>query len=198
MPTANRIVGRVRATEGRVTRDLHERQRRWHYRVRRGHIWFDEETCRVHRRLKQGLPAFLRESSLLNLFTTLVVYSLGLPLVLLDAWATFYQWSCFPIYGIARVPRRSYFAVDRHKLAYLNAIEKLHCAYCSYATGVIGYVREIAARTEQYWCPIKHARPIRTPHAHYQLFLDYGDAAGYRGELTTLRGRMRPSRLRPG
>jgi hypothetical protein len=144
----------------------------------------------MHRQLKQSLPAFLREASLLNLLTTPLVYSLALPFVLLDLWVTAFQWTCFPIYGIARVPRREHFVIDRHKLAYLNTIEKLHCLYCSYANGVIGYVRETAARTEQYWCPIKHAQPIREPHGHYQLFFDYGDAAAYRRGLAAVRTKL--------
>ena len=73
--------------------------------------------------------------------------------MLLDLWVTLYQSICFPIYGMARVPRRQYFAIDRHKLAYLNGIEKVHCTFCSYANGLIAYVREVAARTEQYLVP---------------------------------------------
>jgi hypothetical protein len=92
-----------------------------------------------------------------------------------------------PIYGIERLPRRHYFVIDRHKLAYLNAIEKANCVYCGYATGVIAYVREVTARTEQYWCPIKHARPIAPPHAHYRAFFAYGDGVGYRRRLSALR-----------
>jgi hypothetical protein len=45
---------------------------------------------------------------------------------------------------------------------------------------LIGYVREIASRTEQYWCPIKHARRVIGTHSRYALFEDYGDAEGYR------------------
>ena len=52
---------------------------------------------------------------------------------------------------------------------------------------LLAYVREVAARTEQYWCPIKHARPAPAPHRHYQQFLDYGDARGYRRELPAIR-----------
>jgi hypothetical protein len=89
------------------------------------------------------------------------------------------------------VPRRPYFTVDRHKLAYLNGIEKLNCTFCSYANGLIAYVREVAARTEQYWCPIKHARAIPAPHQRYHAFLDYGDAPGYRKKLPALRHAMR-------
>jgi hypothetical protein len=129
-----------------------------------------------------------------NLLTTPVIYSLTIPFLLLDLWVTLYQTVCFPIYGIARVPRRSHFLIDRHKLAYLNAIERANCLYCSYANGVLGYVREISARTEHYWCPIKHSRGIPAPHGHYRFFLDYGDAEGYRRGLTRLRKDLRPSR----
>ena len=94
--------------------------------------------------------------------------------------------------------RGAYFAIDRHKLAYLNGIEKANCMYCSYANGVIAYVREVAACTEEYWCPIKHARPVPGAHAHYRRFFDYGDAPGYRRGLAPLRRRLRGARHRPG
>jgi hypothetical protein len=97
---------------------------------------------------------------------------------------------------MTRVPRRRYFAIDRHKLAYLNGIEKVNCTFCSYTNGLIAYVREVAARTEQYWCPIKHARAIPVPHSRYHLFFDYGDAARYRRDFGALRHGLRraPSR----
>ena len=97
----------------------------------------------------------------------------------LDFFVSVFQAVCFPIYGIAKIRRADYFVFDRHHLAYLNALEKLNCAYCSYANGLIAYTREIAARTEQYWCPIKHARRVIGTHARYALFDDYGDAEGY-------------------
>lgn len=197
-PYVDRIVTRIREAEEDLTQDARQQQRRWRYRVRRGRVWFDDEARRVHKRFKQSVPAFLRNASVSNLLTTPVVYSLGLPLLLLDVWVTLYQWACFPVYGIARVPRRSYFFMDRHKLAYLNAIEKANCMYCSYATGVVAYVREVAARTEHYWCPIKHARSVRAPHSHYGLFFDYGDAEGYRLHLLALHRTLhRPRRLAP-
>lgn len=158
-------------------------------------VWFEKERRETHRRLRQGTPAYILEGNLLSLLTAPIIYSLLLPLVLLDLWVTLYQFICFPIYGVTRVPRRRYFAIDRHKLAYLNVIEKVHCTFCSYANGLIGYVTEVAARTEQYWCPIKHARAIPTPHRRYHAFLDYGDAHGYREELPSLRHAMRARTL---
>jgi hypothetical protein len=130
--------------------------------------------------------------------TVPLIYSLALPFVVLDVWVLVYQAICFPVYGIARVPRRRFFAIDRHRLPYLNAIEKLHCTYCSYANGVIAYTREVAARTEAYWCPIKHQRRVASTHRLYPKFSEYGDAGDYRRGLAhALRRRERPTRREP-
>lgn len=190
-PYLERVVRRLHEAEADLVKEADAQQQRWQYEMRRGRAWFHRETRRRHRQLRQSIPAFIWSGSLLSLLTTPVIYSLTLPLALLDVWITAYQWICFPIYGIARVPRRDYLTLDRHKLAYLNAIEKVACTYCSYANGLIAYVREVAARTEQYWCPIKHAQAIRAPHPRYHLFVDYGDAEGYAHDLSRLRQRLR-------
>jgi len=158
--------------------------------------WFDEEMRRAHRALRQSIPSFIRQSTLATILTAPVIYSMLVPFVLLDLWVSVYQRICFPIYGIARVSRRQYFVIDRHKLGYLNGIEKVNCVYCGYANGLFSYVREVAARTEQYWCPIRHARAIPTPHAHYAQFFDYGDARAYRHDLPKLRRALRRPRTR--
>ena len=93
----------------------------------------------------------------------------------------------FDISACHLAPDGDYLVFDRHHLAYLNALEKLNCAYCAYANGLIAYVREIASRTEEYWCPIKHARRLIGAHAYYATFEDYGDAEGYRRRLEELR-----------
>jgi hypothetical protein len=99
-----------------------------------------------------------------------------------------YQAICFPVYKIPKVRRRDYLVFDRHHLAYLNIIEKINCAYCSYANGAIAFMREVAARTEIYWCPIKHARRMLGPHPYYQGFADFGDAEGFREKLAKMQG----------
>jgi len=194
--SVERLIERLREAEEDLTREADAQQKQWQYRVQRGRVWFDEEIRRAQRAFRQSIAAFIRESSVASLLTTPVIYSLLLPFVALDLWVTLYQWVCFPIYGIARVPRRRYFVIDRHKLAYLNGIEKVNCVYCGYANGAIAYVREVAARTEEYWCPIKHARAIPTPHTRYHLFFDYGDANAYRHDLPRLRRALRPARKR--
>jgi hypothetical protein len=111
---------------------------------------------------------------------------------MVDLAFTLYQHICFRAYGVSRVRRRDYLVNDRHKLVYLNTIEKVNCAYCGYTNGVIAYAREIIARTEQYWCPIRHARRVRGAHARYPRFFDYGDAEAYQTGIEEMRRKLTP------
>jgi hypothetical protein len=125
------------------------------------------------------------------LVTAPLIYALIVPLVLLDVAATVFQLVCFPLYKIARVRRSDHLIFDRGRLPYLSVLEKVNCAYCSYANGLISYVREIAGRTEQYWCAIKHARNVPAPHERYRGFARYGDARAFERARDRLRGEMR-------
>jgi len=109
-----------------------------------------------------------------------LIYACAVPFLLLDLSVSVYQAICFPILGVPKVRRRDYLIFDRGRLAYLNAIEKVGCVYCSYANGLLAYIVEIAARTEQRFCPIRHAHPVPRPHSRYPHFLPYGDAQAYR------------------
>lgn len=162
------------------------------FRTHRRLTWFDRELRLAHGRLRPGIITFVLQGNLLSLLTAPLVYALVVPMILLDVTVTLFQLVAFPVYGIGRVKRRPYFAVDRHKLAYLNLVEKMNCTYCTYANGLFAYVREVAGRTEQYWCPIRHARAIRDPHRQYEHFVEYGDAEGYHGELARLRRSLAP------
>lgn len=186
------LIRRIADLERELEGELAGARERWRYRIDKGRVRFERDARTAHRLLKQSIPRFIRESSPANLLTAPIIYSLVVPVAILDLWITVYQRLCFPVYGIARVRRSGYIVIDRHHLAYLNGIEKLNCMYCSYANGVFGYVREIAGRTEQYWCPIRHAQRIRSPHAHYHEFVEFGDAKGYHKRLPLLRAELRP------
>lgn len=121
------------------------------------------------------------------IITAPIIYSLIIPLFLLDIFMSIYQAICFPIYKIPKVRRSDYFVFDRLSLDYLNGIQKMNCAYCSYGNGVVAFGREIAARSEQYWCPIKHARKIKGAHKRYPVFMDFGDGEQYREALEDIR-----------
>jgi len=76
---------------------------------------------------------------------------------------------------------------DRHYLGYLNPIEKLNCLYCSYFNGVLQYTSAVPARTEFYFCPIKHAKKVAYDHDYYKDYLVYGDEEDYQKKLKELR-----------
>lgn len=145
------------------------------------------DLARQQRRYKVGLFRFLRRSSLLAIVTSPIIYAGWIPFLLMDLFVTVYQSICFPVYRIPKVRRSDYLVFDREDLPYLNAIEKFNCFFCSYGNGVAAYAREVAARTEQYWCPIKHARRIRDAHDRYPRFFDHGDAEAFRQGLVRLR-----------
>ena len=186
-PQITELIDRIRTLEGELDAELAKRRAELRIGLEHGRIAFEEELLRRHRELRRKLAPYLFGASPLVMLVSPVIYAGIVPLVLLDLFVSVYQAVCFPVYGIAKVKRADYFAFDRHHLAYLNALEKLNCAYCSYANGLIGYAREIVARTEQYWCPIKHARRVIGTHARYALFDDYGDGEHYQERLAELR-----------
>lgn len=181
------IAGEIVRLQSELDREIEARRKVLGWEVRKRIVAFEKGIAIEHRRLRLGVATFLGRSGFLTILTTPVIYSLIIPMALLDAWASLYQAVCFRVYGIPRVRRDAYISLDRRHLKYLNWIEALNCLYCSYANGVVAYVREIGSRTEQYWCPIKHALRISDPHRRYYEFLEYGDAEGYRARLDAFR-----------
>jgi hypothetical protein len=179
-PDLGALTEKIRELEAEIDAELAKRRAALHVGMERGRAFFEEEILRRHRELKTRLSAYLLHAHPLVVLTAPVIYSLIVPFVLLDLFVTVYQALCLPAYGIPKVRRSDYLVFDRGHLAYLNALERINCAYCSYANGLIAYVREIAGRTEQYWCPIKHARRVIGAHPRYATFEDYGDADGYK------------------
>lgn len=153
-------------------------------------IHFEHAIQDAHRKVKVGLFRWFMTVRPQNYLTAPVIYGMAIPLILLDLCISLYQIICFPIYRIAKVKRASYIVMDHQHLAYLNVIEKVHCLYCSYAVGLLAYAQEITARTEQYFCPIKHANKVLGAHSRYKHFLDYGDADNLHDKVEALRHKL--------
>ena len=141
----------------------------------------------MQRRHKIGVWQYITHSRLSVILTAPLVYLGWIAFFLLDAFVSLFQALCFPVYGIPKVQRSDYLVFDRADLPYLNLIEKFNCLYCSYGNGVAAYTREVSARTEQYWCPIKHARRLKDAHQNYPRFFEHGDGEAYRKGLERLR-----------
>lgn len=173
--------------EGELLVELGRKEKEFHYEIHDRKVRFQAGVAQGHRRLAKKLRHYWRDARLSSWLTTPAILSCIIPVLLMDFWATVYQFVCFPAYGIPKVRRGDYIVLDRHHLKYLNRIERLNCAYCGYVNGAIAYVQEIAGRTEQYWCPIKHALRVKTRHSRYAHFLDYGDAEQYRRRIEKVR-----------
>lgn len=185
------LVGRIAELEEELRDKLHEQETRVLYELDGRRVRFSREVAAAQRRLRVGSLRWLARGSLRHAVSAPFIYGLIVPFALIDLAVTVYQAICFRLYRIPLVKRSRYVVVDRHQLRYLNGIQKLNCVYCGYANGVVAYVREVASRTEQFWCPIKHARRVTGQHRRYARFLDYGDAEDFEARLAALREELR-------
>lgn len=187
MEKLEELIERIKKLEKELAAEIQKKEDEFFYTIRGKKVCFEREIKQRHREYATRLSTYLATATLFNLLTAPIIWACLLPALLLDLVVTVYHGLCFPVYGIPKVRRSDYIMMDRHALRYLNLIEKFNCAYCGYFNGLIAYVQEIAARTEQYWCPIKHAKKIAAIHSRYGKFLEYGDAEAYRKRLEELR-----------
>ena len=184
------LLTQISALEEDLRVALHEQESHAFFKIKGKRVEFEQSVRQAHLRLKVGFFRWLITYRPQNLITGPIIYAMIIPMAILDLSVSFYQATCFPIYRVAKVRRADYIVFDRQQLGYLNFIEKFHCTYCSYGNGLIAYVAEIVARTEEYFCPIKHARKTLGTHARYARFLNYGDATDYEARLEVFRNAL--------
>jgi len=185
------LIEKLRQTQQDIEETLEQlfekKRKQFQYSIDAGKVIFDNTIKQLHKQSKIGWLRYLAKARLSTILSAPIIYGMVIPIALLDLAITIFQHICFRIYKIPRVKRAQYIVVDRHHLAYLNVIEKFNCLYCGYGNGVIAYAQEVVARTEQYWCPIKHSKHHLWQHRHADKFFDYGDVESYRKQLAELR-----------
>ena len=195
------LLARLRETEKELQQELDKllasKREQFKYSLSRGKVVFERGVRLWQRQQRTALWVYISKAPLAYILTAPVIYGMIVPLLVLDLSITIYQHICFRIYRIPRVRRNEYMVIDRHHLAYLNIIEKFNCLYCGYGNGLIAYVREVVARTEQYWCPIKHARRVLDPHSREQRFFDFGDSAAWHQNLKQMRKDLEQDKREP-
>ncbi len=187
------LIARLQKIESELHTALEQRSEK----IRKSLARMDKEVVRRQKLLKTNVFRYIAQANILYIITAPVIYSLIIPFALLDLMVTIYQHICFRVYKIPLVKRSEYFSYDRTRLNYLNIIEKINCAYCSYGNGTIAYAREVASRTERFWCPIKHAQQIEGTHKYYSLFEEYGDGDNYKPNLSKHRTTLSKSEPDP-
>ena len=184
------LLTQIKTLEDELSTAIHEQESRIFFQIKGKRVEFEDSVRKKHLQFKKGFFRWLVTDRPQNLITGPIIYIMIVPLLIIDLCVSFYQATCFPIYKITKVKRTDYIVFDRQHLDYLNWVEKFHCTYCAYANGLIAYLYEIIARTEQYFCPIKHARKILGTHARYSSFLAYGDAETYEDRLEEFRNTL--------
>ena len=108
-PRIEAIVDKIRSLEDELETELAKRREEFRYTVHDRVVRFEEEVLRRHRALKVSLSRYVLGARPLMILTAPVIYSLIIPLVLLDLFVTIYQWVCFPVYGIPKAERARLF-----------------------------------------------------------------------------------------
>jgi len=156
-----------------------ERRKKFSYELHEKRVIFERSVIEQHRKLKSSIRAYIKAARISSVLSAPFVYAMIVPFVFLDISVNIYQAICFRLWKLPRLDRSKYVVIDRHHLAYLNGLEKLNCIYCGYANGVVAFARDVAGRSEEFWCPIKHARRAESPHRDYYNFIEFGDAEGW-------------------
>jgi hypothetical protein len=188
------LVRQITTLEEELREAMREHETPVLYKLQGTKVSFEKKIRELHRTFRMGHFTWFRGAEWRNVLSAPIIYSMLVPFLLFDLWLTVHHSVCFRLYGIPRVKRSDYAAVDRQHLAYLNFFEKLNCMYCGYANGLLAYAREITSRTEQYWCPIKHARKLLGQHPRCERFIDYGDSQNFHARLEQYRAGLRDER----
>ncbi len=180
------LVEKIKSLEAEMELELHKQFEDFNCEITKKR----EELRSIYKQDKENIFRYLMDTPFLYFLSVPVIWACLIPAFFLDIAVSLFQAICFPIYKIPKVKRSEYIIVDRHKLGYLNIIEKANCWYCSYFNGLMGYVFEIGGRTEQFWCPIRHASRMKSMHEYYKNFVNYGDSKDFRQNQPKLREKL--------
>ncbi len=177
------ITQKIKLLEDELIDEFKKKEEEFFYKIENEKVKFEENIINEGKSKIVSSIKYLSSFPVIVILTIPFIWAMMIPILLTDILVTIYQYICFPIYKIPKVKRKDYVIMDRYNLFYLDKVEKINCWYCEYFNGVISYVREIGARTEQFWCPIKHSRHLKEKHSRYDNFFDFGDYKKYRKEL---------------
>ncbi len=184
------IIEEIEAMKVKLGEEIAQQESYISYEIQNGYVKFEKDVFAKQKENMKNLLAWFGEVPLLQFLAAPIIYGMVIPAILFDVLVFIYQQVVFRIFKVEFLKRSDYIVYDRHYLGYLNSIEKLNCVYCSYINGLMQYASAISARTEFYFCPIKHAKKIVYQHDHYHEYLMYGDEDMYHDKLQELRKKV--------
>lgn len=169
------ILKKIETLRNELHQEYDKLARKYDFFIKNKKVIFSEKIRKYQSSKKENLFHYIFTAKLRSILSMPFIYAMIIPAVILDIFLCIYQFTALKLYWIPRVSRKDYFLYDRRFLKYLNLLEKLNCLYCSYVNWLFAYAVEIWARTEQYWCPIKHATKNDSEHKYFQYYADYWD-----------------------
>ncbi len=181
------ILDEIEEMKVKLSEEIAQQEKHISYEIKNGYVRFEKDVFDKQKENMKNLLAWFREIPLLHLLSSPVIYAMVIPAILFDIILFIYQQVIFRIYKFKFIKRSDYIIFDHQYLGYLNPIEKLNCLYCSYFNGLMQYASAISARTELFFCPIKHAKKVAYEHDHYLKYFEYGEGNDYPSKLKNLR-----------
>src|SRR5664279_6405543 len=96
------LMAKLRSVEAEIETELTKRREELRFRIENRRIVFAEEVLRVQRAIKVRASRYLIDANPLMILSAPVIYSLLIPIALVDLWVMAYQAICFPIYKIPK------------------------------------------------------------------------------------------------
>lgn len=175
----NQRIAKILETIEKLKKDLRKEylglQEKYDFFVQKRKIVFSLGAKNKQRAQKMNVWIYALTPDIKHLISMPFIYWMIFPAIILDIFLYFYQWAALLFYWIPRAERKDYFIYDRRFLVYLNIIQKFNCLYCSYVNWLFAFAVEVGSRTEQYWCPIKHAVNSDSEHKYFKYYSDYWD-----------------------
>ena len=174
--TISRILQEIENKRKELAEEYERIKKKYNFEYIKWKITFSKEQKLENKKKKRSFWQTTKSTTFREYLSIPFIYSMMIPAVILDLFLFMYQQTAMRLYRIPLVKRSDYITLERKHLDYLNWVEKLNCIYCSYVNWLFAYAVEIAWRTENYWCPIKHAKKMTSSHNWEKYFADYGDA----------------------
>ena len=99
------LLAQISVLEDDLRTALHEQETSVLFQIKGKRVEFEQSIQQAHRRLKTGFFHWLVAYRPQNLITGPIIYSMIVPLAILDLCVSVYQAICFPIYGVAKARR---------------------------------------------------------------------------------------------
>lgn len=176
----NQLLTEIENRREELKEEYTKLRKKYNFEFLKWKIIFSKQAKEDNKKKKKSLVDTIFSARVREILSIPFIYGMIIPALILDIFLFVFQQTAFRLYKIPLVKRRDYIVWDRKHLDYLNPLQKLNCLYCSYVNGIFSFAVEVWGRTEKYWCPIKHARKLKTRHGWQKHFADYGDAEGFK------------------